>query len=32
MSSRYGILCILLFFIVLILGYENYETWSSPRL
>lgn len=31
MSSRYGILCILLFFIVLILGYENYETWSSPR-
>ena len=30
MSSRYGILCILLFFIVLILGYENYETWSSP--
>ncbi len=30
MSSRYGIPCILLFFIVLILGYENYETWSSP--
>jgi hypothetical protein len=30
MSSRYGILCILLFFIVLILGYENYEIWSSP--
>ena len=30
MSSRYGILCILLFFIVLILAYENYETWSSP--
>lgn len=30
MSSRYEILCILLFFIVLILGYENYETWSSP--
>ena len=32
MSSRYGILCILLFFIVLILGYENYETWSSPSI
>jgi len=30
MSSRYGILCILLFFIVLILSYENYETWSFP--
>ncbi len=30
MSSRYGILSILLFFIVLILGYENYATWSSP--
>lgn len=30
MTSRYGILCILLFFIVLILGYENYDIWSSP--
>lgn len=29
-SSKYGILCILLFFIVLILGYGNYEMWSSP--
>ncbi len=30
MTSRYGILCVLLFFIVLILAYENYETWVSP--
>ena len=30
MRSRYGILCILLFSIVLLLGYENYETWSAP--
>jgi hypothetical protein len=30
MSSRYGILCIVLFFIVVMLGYENYDTWSSP--
>jgi hypothetical protein len=30
MSQRYGILCVLLFLVVLILGYENYETWSSP--
>lgn len=29
MSSRYRFLCILIFFIVLILGYENYETWSD---
>ena len=30
MSSRYRIPFILLFFIVLILGYENYEIWCSP--
>jgi hypothetical protein len=30
MSSKYGIFCIPLFFVVLILGYENYEIWSSP--
>jgi hypothetical protein len=30
MSQRYGILCVLLFLVVLILGYENFETWSSP--
>jgi hypothetical protein len=30
MSSKYGIFCIPLFFIILILGYENYEIWSSP--
>lgn len=30
MSSRYGIMGILLFFIILILAYENYEIWSSP--
>ncbi len=30
MSSRYGIMGILLFIIVLILAYENYEIWSSP--
>jgi hypothetical protein len=30
MSSRYGILSILLFFIVLILAYENYALRSSP--
>jgi len=29
MSSRYGILSILLFFVVLILGYENLTVWSS---
>lgn len=29
MTGRYGVLSILLFFIVLILIYENYETWSS---
>lgn len=30
MSSRYGVLCILLFFVVLLLAYKNYETWSQP--
>lgn len=30
MSSRYGVLCFLLFFVVLILAYKNYETWSQP--
>jgi len=30
MSQRYGIFCVLLFLVVLILAYENYETWSSP--
>jgi hypothetical protein len=30
MSSRYGVLCFLLFFVVLLLAYENYETWSQP--
>ena len=29
MTGRYGVASILLFFIVLILGYENYDTWSS---
>jgi hypothetical protein len=29
-SSRYGVLCFLLFFAVLLLAYENYETWSRP--
>ncbi len=29
MKIRYGVPSILLFFIVLILGYENYEIWSS---
>jgi hypothetical protein len=29
MTGRYGVLSILLFFIVLILGYENYAIWSS---
>jgi hypothetical protein len=29
MKVRYGVPSILLFFIVLILGYENYEIWSS---
>ena len=34
MTGRYGVLSILLFFIVLILGYENYAIWSSstPRV
>ena len=30
MPSRYGVLCFLLFFVVLLLAYENYETWSRP--
>jgi hypothetical protein len=30
MTQRYGVLCSLLFFIVLILGYENYSAWSPP--
>ena len=30
MTQRYGVLCGLLFFIVLILGYENYSAWSPP--
>lgn len=30
MSSRYGVLCFLLFFVVLLLAYENYETWFQP--
>jgi hypothetical protein len=29
MRYRYGVLSLLLFFIVLILGYKNYQTWSS---
>ncbi len=29
MRYRYGVFSLLLFFIVLILGYENYQTWSS---
>jgi hypothetical protein len=32
MRHRYGVLCSLLFFIVLILGYENYSAWSPPEL
>jgi hypothetical protein len=30
MTQRYGVLCSLLFFIVLILGYENFSIWSLP--
>jgi hypothetical protein len=30
MSLRYGVLCFLLFFIVLILFLKNYETWTLP--
>jgi len=30
MSPRYGILCAFLFLFILLLSYENYETWSSP--
>jgi hypothetical protein len=29
MTSRYGILCLVLFFVVLGLGFKNYETWSQ---
>jgi hypothetical protein len=32
MTQRYGVLCSLLFFIVLILGYENFSAWSTPEL
>ena len=32
MTQRYGVLCSLLFFIVLILGYENYSAWAPPEL
>ncbi len=32
MTQRYGVLCSLLSFIVLILGYENYSAWSTPEL
>jgi hypothetical protein len=30
MSLRYGVLCLLLFFVVLILFLKNYETWTPP--
>jgi hypothetical protein len=30
MSLRYGIFCFLLFFIVALLAYKNYEIWSYP--
>jgi hypothetical protein len=30
MSLRYGVLCLLLFFVVLILFLKNYETWTLP--
>lgn len=30
MPLRYGIFCFLLFFIVALLAYKNYETWSYP--
>ena len=30
MSSRYGVLCFLLFLVLLLLAYENFETWSRP--
>jgi len=30
MSLRYGVLCLLLFFIVLLLFLKNYETWTLP--
>jgi hypothetical protein len=30
MSLRYGVLCLLLFFVVIILFLKNYETWTRP--
>jgi hypothetical protein len=30
MSLRYGVLCLLLFFVVLLLLFKNYETWTRP--
>jgi hypothetical protein len=30
MSSRYGVLCLLLLFVVLLLFSKNYETWTRP--
>ncbi len=30
MSLRYGVLCLLLFFVVLLLFFKNYETWTLP--
>jgi hypothetical protein len=30
MSLRYGVLCLLLLFVVLLLFSKNYETWTSP--
>ncbi len=30
MSFRYGVLCLLLFFVVLLLFLKNYETWTLP--
>jgi hypothetical protein len=30
MSLRYGVLCLLLFFVVLLLFLKNYETWTRP--
>ncbi len=30
MSSRYGVFCVVLFIVVLALGFKNYEIWSFP--
>ena len=30
MSMRYGVLSLLAFFIILLLGFKNYETWMLP--